>query len=159
MAVSSKGGLLSRKNESTSMISQAVRNAYANTPVRFIIAGGYNTAFAYVLLAVLYYSFSNKVHYIFILVFSTAVNITNAYIVHKFFVFKTKGNYIREYLRYYVIYSVPIGIGLVFFPFCIEILKMNFYVTQALLTFVTVIISYFGHKHVSFRVRPDNTSV
>ncbi len=86
-----------------------------------------------------------------IMVFATVINITNAYICHKLFVFKTKGDYIREYARYYVVYSVPIGIGFVFFPICIEVLKMNFYVTQAFLTFVTVIISYFGHKHVSFR--------
>ncbi len=86
-----------------------------------------------------------------IMVFATVINITNAYICHKFFVFKTKGNYLKEYLRYYVVYSMPIAIGFISFPFCIEILKMNFYVTQALLTFVTVTISYFGHKHVSFR--------
>ena len=141
------------------IISEAVRNAYASKPVRFIVAGSYNTAFAYVLLAVLYYFFSNKVHYIFILVFSTIVNITNAYIIHKLFVFKTKGNYLKEYLRYYVVYSVPIGLGFIFFPFCIEILKMNFYIAQALITFITVIISYHGHKHVSFKVRSDNTSV
>lgn len=133
------------------MISQVVRNAYASKPIRFLIAGGWNTAFAYILLAVLYYFFSNEVHYMFILVFCTIVNVTNAYIIHKFFVFKTKGNYIREYIRYYLVYSVPIGLGFISFPLCIEILKMNFYITQALLTFVTVIISYFGHKHVSFR--------
>lgn len=79
------------------------------------------------------------------------INITNAYICHKLFVFRTKGNYLKEYLRYYIVYSVPIGIGFIFFPICIEILKMNFNVVQALLTFITIIISYFGHKHVSFK--------
>lgn len=119
--------------------------------VRFLIAGGWNTAFGYVSLALLYYMFSDKIHYLFLMVFAAILSITNAYICHKFFVFKTKGNYVKEYLRYYAVYSVPIGMGFVFFPFCIEILKMNFYVTQALLTFVTIIISYFGHKHISFR--------
>ncbi len=87
-----------------------------------------------------------------ILVFSSVVNITQAYVCHKFFVFKTKGNYLKEYLRYYMVYSIPMALGFVFFPFCIEVLKMNFYFTQALLTFVTVIISYFGHKNISFKV-------
>lgn len=86
-----------------------------------------------------------------ILVFSSIVNITQAYVCHKFFVFKTKGNYVKEYLRYYVVYSAPMAVGFAVFPLCIEILKMNFYVTQALMTFFTVIVSYFGHKHVSFR--------
>jgi putative flippase GtrA len=90
-------------------------------------------------------------HYMFILVIANIANITNAYVCHKFYVFKTKGNYVKEYLRYYVVYSVPMAIGFVAFPFCLEILKINFYVIQAVLTFITVLISYFGHKHVSFR--------
>jgi putative flippase GtrA len=116
-----------------------------------MIAGVWNTAFGYASLAVLYYLFSNQIQYMFLVVFSTIVNITNAYLCHKFFVFKTKGNYLKEYLRYYIVYSIPIGMSLVLLPFCIEILKMNFYVTQAIITVFTVFISYFGHKHVSFR--------
>ena len=119
--------------------------------MRFLLTGGWNTAFSYGSLATLYYLLSDRIHYIIILAFSSVLNITNAYICHKFFVFKTKGNYIREYLRYYIVYSVPIGIGFIFFPICIELLRMNFYIAQALLTFITVIVSYFGHKHVSFR--------
>lgn len=128
-----------------------LQRAYNSQPIRFLVTGGWNTAFAYISLAVLYYFLSNKMHYMAILVLSGVINITNAYICHKFFVFRTKGDYIKEYLRYYVVYSVPMAIGLVSFPFCLEVLKMNFYVTQAVLTFITVIISYFGHKHVSFR--------
>ena len=133
------------------MIRSTIQRAFNSTSVRFLIAGGWNTAFGYASLALLCYLFSPKVQYLFLIVISTIFNITNAYLCHKFFVFKTKGNYVEEYLRYYVVYSVPIGLGFVVFPMCIEVLKMNFYVTQAILTVVTVIISYFGHLHVSFR--------
>ena len=133
------------------LIRAALHKGYHSTPIRFIVTGAWNTAFAYISLAILYYLLSDKIHYLIILGFSGIVNITNAFICHKFFVFKTKGNYVKEYLRYYAVYAVPMGMGFVFFPFCIEVLKMNFYVTQALLTFITVIISWFGHKHISFR--------
>jgi len=130
----------------------ALFQAYNNSrPLRFLVVGAWNTVFGYVSFALLYYLFSSIVHYMFLMVFSLILSITNAYICHKFFVFKTKGNYLREYLRYYIVYAVPAGIGFVFFPFCIEALKMNFYVTQAILTIITVIISWFGHKHISFR--------
>lgn len=132
-------------------IRLTLQQAYNSRPLRFLVAGGWNTAFGYASLALLYYLFSDKIHYLLLMVFAAILSITNAYICHKFFVFKTKGNYIKEYLRYYVVYSVPIGFGFIFLPFCIEILKINFYVTQAILTLITVIISYFGHKHVSFR--------
>ncbi len=133
------------------MIRVGLPRAYNSKPLRFIITGGWNFTFSYITLALLYYLFSKRIHYMIIMAFATIINITNAYICHKFFVFKTEGNYLKEYLRYYVVYSVPIAIGFISFPFCIEILKMNFYVTQALLTFITMTISYFGHKHVSFR--------
>lgn len=133
------------------MIKPALWQSFDSKPLRFIVTGGWNTAFAYISLALLYYLFSKTIHYMVIMVFATIVNITNAYICHKLFVFKTKGNVIKEYLRYYVVYSVPIGIGFIFFPVCIEVLKMNFYVAQALLTFITMFIAYFGHKHVSFK--------
>jgi putative flippase GtrA len=129
----------------------AIHRAYNSTSLRYLIAGGWNTAFGYASLALLYYFFSDKIQYLFLIVFATIINITNAYVCHKYFVFKTKGNYIKEYLRYYVVYSVPIGMGFVAFPLCIEVLKMNFYLTQAMLTAITVFISYFGHKYVSFK--------
>jgi putative flippase GtrA len=128
-----------------------LQRAYNSQLLRFLITGGWNTAFSYISLAFLYYLFSGRIHYMVIMVFASIINITCAYVCHKLFVFKTKGNYLKEYLRYYFVYSVPIGLGFIFFPICIEILKMNFYVVQALLTFITVIISYFGHKHVSFK--------
>jgi putative flippase GtrA len=133
------------------LISTTRQQVYGSRPLRFLFAGGWNTIFGYASLALLYYLFSDKIHYLILMVFATILSITNAYICHKFFVFKTKGNYIKEYLRYYVVYSVPISFSFIFLPFCIEILKINFYVTQAILTLITVIISYFGHKHVSFR--------
>ena len=133
------------------LMSRTFQRAYNSQPIRFLVTGGWNTVFSYISLAFLYYLFSKRMHYMVIMVLATIINITNAYICHKLFVFRTKGNYLKEYLRYYLVYSVPIGIGFLFVPICIEILKMNFYVTQALLTFITVIISYFGHKHVSFK--------
>jgi putative flippase GtrA len=128
-----------------------LERAFNNRPLRFLISGGWNTAFAYLSLAALYYFLSEKIHYMAIIVFSAVLNITQAYIVHKFFVFKTRGNYLREYLRYYVVYAVPTGLGLIIFPFCIEVLRMNFYLVQVLLTFTSVVISYFGHKRISFK--------
>ncbi len=133
------------------MIRTTLQLGYNSKPIRFVIVGAWNTIFAYISLAFFYYLLSDKMHYLVIMAFTSVLNITNAYICHKFFVFKTKGNYIKEYLRYYVIYSVPMAIGFISFPFCIEILKMNFYVTQAILTLITLIISWFGHKNVSFR--------
>ena len=133
------------------MINTTLLRAYNSRPLRFLITGGWNTAFSYISMAVLYYFFSAKFHYMVIVISASIINITQAYITHKFIVFKTRGNYLKEYLRYYVVYAVPLGLSFLFFPVFIDFLKINFYVTQAILTFFTVIISWFGHKNISFR--------
>ena len=127
--------------------------ALADRKIRFLIAGGWNTIFGYASFAGLYWLLSHKVHYLVILTGVTVINITMAFLTHKFFVFRTRGNYLKEYLRYYIVYAAPTGIGFIGLPFCIEVLRLNAYVAQLLIMGITVVMSYFGHKHVTFKVR------
>ena len=132
-------------------IREIVARAAASQPLRFLVVGGWNTGSSYLVFAVLYYLFSPYVHYLVVLAAATVVNVTNAFLCYKFFVFRTRGNFLREYLRFYTVYAVPIGAGLVLLTFAIEVLKMNAYLAQALITLGMTIVSYFGHKHFSFR--------
>jgi putative flippase GtrA len=128
-------------------------SARLGEPLRYLIAGGWNTLFGYSTFAALYWLLSPRVHYAAIMIASTVVNVTMAYLSYKLFVFRTKGNWLREYARFYAVYAVPIGLGFVLLPFLIEVFRMNAYLAQALVVGITVVISYFGHKHVSFRAR------
>lgn len=119
--------------------------------IMYLIVGGWNTLFGYLSFVLLYFLFSEVVHYLVILVVSTVLNITNAYIGYKFFVFKTKGNYIREYLRFYVIYGASIVLNFVLLPVCVELLTMSPLIAQAALMVLGIILSYLGHKHFSFK--------
>jgi len=127
--------------------------------LRYLVVGGANTAFAYGVFAICYHVLAPHIHYMIVLVCSTVLNITVAYLNYKFVVFRTKGNYLREYLRFYGVYAVPIGLGFLLFPLGVEVLHLNAYVTQAVITVITVVLSYFGHKNVSFkrRVPPAGT--
>ena len=118
---------------------------------RYLVAGGANTALSYGVFAVCYHLLAPYVHYMVVLVCCTVINITVAYLNYKFVVFRTRGNYVLEYLRFYGVYAVPIGLGFLLFPLGVEVLHVNAYVTQALITVITVVLSYYGHKHVSFR--------
>ena len=118
--------------------------------VRFLVTGGWNTLFSYAVFSGWYIFFSEKVHYMAILTVATVFGVTNAYICHKFFVFKTKGNYLREYLRFYAVYSVQIVINYVALPIFIK-LGVSAYLAQGLIIGVTTVGTYLGHKHFSFR--------
>jgi putative flippase GtrA len=118
--------------------------------VRFIIAGGWNTVVGYGVFSGLYYWLSARIHYFAVIALSSVISVTIAFASHKIFVFRTKGNVLREYLRFYGVYAVPISLSFVLFPFFVEVLRANPYVAQAVIITITVVISYFGHKYVSF---------
>ncbi len=96
--------------------------------------------------------------YIFAVIPSTVINITVAFFGYKWFVFKTKGNYFREWCRCLAVYSSSIALSMVLLPILVFVIRHRFgyenqapYIAGALLGVVTVIISFFGHKHISFR--------
>jgi putative flippase GtrA len=101
-----------------------------------------------------------------LVIIANILAITNAYIVYKLFVFRTKGNYLREYLRFYVVYGLVFVIAIALFPFFMEIVipffakhflyyqgifKYKAYISQMCITGVTMFISYFGHEKFSYR--------
>ncbi|MBF0444618.1 MAG: GtrA family protein [Magnetococcales bacterium] len=119
--------------------------------IRYLIGGAYNTLFGFLLFATVYYYFSDQVHYIILAIISNIVAITNSFIVHRIFVFKSKGNILKEYLRVYVVYSASFILSLIMMALMVELLHIHPVLTQGVLIFVTVIFSYFGHKNYSFK--------
>lgn len=128
--------------------------------LRYLLAGGVNTLFGYgtfalftALLAPL-----GRQSYILAVVPSSMINITVAFLAYKWFVFKTKGNYLREWCRCVAVYSSSIAIGMVLLPIFVYVIRHRFgyenqapYIAGAVLGMITVVFSFFGHKHISFR--------
>jgi putative flippase GtrA len=94
-------------------------------------------------------------------IIAAMTNITVSFVGYKLFVFRSKGNFLHEYLRSFLVY-LP---SLLFNAFAIAPLTVLLrrtlpghaqqapYFAGAILAFVTVVISFFGHKHISFRDR------
>ncbi len=118
--------------------------------INYLLVGGWNTVFGYFAFVALYYLFSAYVNYIILLLISNVFSITNAYVGYKIFVFKTKGNYLKEYLKFYAVYGVSMLLNIILLFLAVELLKANPVVAQAAVIWLTVIISYLGHKHFSF---------
>ncbi len=123
----------------------------ARQKVRYLIAGGWNTLFGYGVYAGLLYLFHALDHYMVVAVVGNVLAITMAYTTHKLFVFRTKGNVIREYFKFYGVYGVTTVLGLIALPLCVEVLGMSPYVAPLFTIGGTVAVSYLGHKHFSFK--------
>ena len=118
----------------------------------YLTVGGWNTVFGIGFYALAYLWLKDYINYLFLLIPCNIIAITNAYLCYKLFVFRTRGNWLREYLRFYVIYgfSMVIGMGLV--AFGVQVFTLHPIVAQALATGVTIVASFFGHKNISFAV-------
>lgn len=86
---------------------------------RYVCVGGFNTLFGYcsfaVFLFVLNTAMPQRFLYLTVVLaslLSTPVNITVAYFGYKFFVFRTRGNYLAEWFRCFGVYGVGMLPGL-----------------------------------------------
>ena len=88
--------------------------------VRYLCVGAFNTFFGYctfvVVLSLLNEVTPQRFLYLTVIlasVISTPFNITVAYFGYKFFVFRTKGNYLSEWLKCFAVYGTSMIPGLV----------------------------------------------
>ncbi|MBF0176572.1 MAG: GtrA family protein [Magnetococcales bacterium] len=119
--------------------------------IRYLIGGAYNTLFGFLFFAGIYYLFADVVHYLLLSVVSQVASVTNAFLVYRLFVFKSKGNALREYVRFYLVYGVSFIVGIVSMWIMVEVFAIHPIVSQLLILLSTVTISYFGHKNFSFK--------
>jgi putative flippase GtrA len=126
---------------------------------RFLLVGGFNTVFGYGLFALLNWVLTRVPYgYLLATLFSNLIAITVAFLGYKWFVFRTKGNYLREWVRCVGVYGTSMVIGLIGMAILVPILRRHMarpqaasYLAAALLLVVTVCFSFFGHRNVSFR--------
>ena len=131
---------------------------------RYLLVGLWNTLFGYGTFALLTALLNPIVphSYIWASLLSSLLNITVAYLGYKWFVFKTQGNYLREWARCVTVYSGAIVLGVVLLPILVLAIRRGTpfvhaapYIAGAILTAVSAVYSFIGHKRFSFRSTSD----
>ena len=123
--------------------------------LRYLVAGGYNTAFGYGLFAALQLAFGDHVHYLAILSFSHAASVLSAFIVYRRFVFRVEGRFILDGLRFSLVYLVVFLVNVATLPILVEGAGLSVLLAQALVVGGTVIASYFAHRRFTFYRPPQ----
>ena len=149
------------------MTTRLTQHIPSGQVLRYLIVGAWNTLFGYGC----FFLFTKLLLHVMpsqpslaasvATVVATVTNITVSFAGYKLFVFRTKGNFLHEYARSFLVY-LP---SLIFNAVAIAPLTVSLrrvlpahaqqapYIAGAILAFVTVVISFFGHKHISFRDR------
>lgn len=118
---------------------------------RYIFVGGVNTLIGYAIGVGIYKLLSNHINIIFVGIISNACCITISFFNYKIYVFRTKGKWFSEYLKAYVVYGSMAIVGVIFLWLFINICNLNIWVSQALIVFITAVLSYIGHARYTFK--------
>ena len=120
--------------------------------VRFLIAGGVNTMVGlsvYPILFILLKPFGFG--YMEVLFLAQVICITFSFISNKYFVFKTKGNIKKEYVKFFVFYGFYLALNVIFLPVMVEMIKITPIVAQTLFSIAIIVTSYFWHNFITFK--------
>ena len=142
--------------------------------LRYLGVGVFNTLFGYTTFAVINFVLRRRnvpVSYLFASALSNLINITVAYLGYKFFVFKTRGNYMREWIKAMAVYWSSFLPTLLLLPLFVRVLNWTLpvnihafhhdvarivlapYIANAILIVLGVIYSFFGHKKFTFNAQ------
>jgi putative flippase GtrA len=141
---------------------QALTGHIPNRQVlRYVLVGACNTGFGYLVFAgltALFTRITSFYPYVFAAILSNVINITGSFLGYKWFVFKTRGNYLREWARAMAVYTTSITITTIALPLLVGFLRHTTrypraapYIAGAIICAASVTMSFFGHKHFSFR--------
>jgi putative flippase GtrA len=135
---------------------------------RYLLVGGWNTLFGYICFFLINRWLSRvlpEYSYIAASLFANVISITVAFLGYKWFVFCTKGNYLREWSRSLVVYSSAILFSAVALAPLVGLIRHTTpyqtqapYIAGAVVAIFTVISSFFGHKYFSVRQTSPQSS-
>jgi putative flippase GtrA len=137
-------------NRVLSLLPSSIRSRLQPKHVKFALIGVYNTLFGYGAFAGLHEAFPH-VNYMFVLIVSREVSVVGSFIAYRLFVFKVRGAVVSDFMRFWLVYSGAAVANLIALPFFVQIVGLNVLVAQAVTMVLTVISSWIGHNHFSFK--------
>jgi len=140
------------------------------TVFRYLLVGACNTAFGYGCFALFTMLLSPVLAYGYVVasLLSNLVAISFSFLGYKWFVFKTHGNYLKEWIRCLGVYAGSMVLSAAALPFVVAAVRRQTgnahnapYIAGALVLMFSVIFSFFGHRHISFgqsKTTPQTTN-
>ena len=119
--------------------------------VAYLAVGIWNTIFGVGLYTIAFWLFGKKVNYLMLAIPTNILAITNAFVCYKLLVFKTRGNWLKEYVKCYAVYGAGTLCGMGLLWLLASCLDINPAVANIISTVSVMIGSFFGHKFFSFK--------
>lgn len=117
---------------------------------RFLVVGVANTVFATVLFAGLVTLFGKSAPSVVFLSIVWVVSLFTGYFAHRLFVFRAKGYFLADLMRFTGVNYISFLINFVALWILADLIGLPPVMTQTGIILLTVTFNYFGHKYFSF---------
>lgn len=118
--------------------------------IRFLLVGGFNAAFSYVIFAIAIYLIRSE-HYQICVALQWIISSVFSFVNQKLFVFCTKGHWIKEYLKCCTTWAVSYACNAIILEFIVRYISKNVYLSQLVSIFLASIVTYVLFKYFAFR--------
>lgn len=119
--------------------------------IAFVIVGVINTVVGFAWFALFDLSVGRLWGYMATLLFAHVASVLCAFVLYRRFVFRVRGHVWVDLARFESVYLVALGINALLLPLLVELGGLQPIVAQAVIVFVTTLVSYIGHSRFSFR--------
>lgn len=116
--------------------------------LRYLLVGGFNTVTAYLIFVLLYLLLNGQ--YMLSVILQNIISINISVFTMRYYVFQSRGDIMKEYLKASGVYVYLIGFNLAWLYVFVTTLEVNALVAQACYLVVSVTMTYFLHKYFSF---------
>lgn len=133
-------------------MKKLIEKIFSYQGIRFLFVGGLNTIVGYGIYALLVYL---NVNYLIANTISTIIGVAHSYFWNRYFTFKSKQKALKEITKFVSVYVVSYLIGMCTLFIFKDKLNISPYFAGLINLIITTLISYFGHKYISFRSGED----
>ncbi len=118
--------------------------------VAFLIVGAVNTVFGFLCFAG-FLLLLGPTLYLVALVCAHVISVLFAFVLYRFLVFRVRGHVMADLWRFETVYLSALAVNFALLPVLVEIADLPVLLAQALIVFITSVMSWVGHKRYSFR--------
>jgi putative flippase GtrA len=123
--------------------------------IRFLFIGGVNAAISYIIFAFFLFILG-QIHYQLCVILQWTISSVFSYFNQKFFVFCTKGNYLKEYLKCCSTWAVSYFINVIILEILVKKFAINVYLAQFISIFLVSVVTYVLFKYFAFNRKITN---
>lgn len=123
--------------------------------VRFLVVGVWNTVFGLAVLwmldTLIAYDARSLLQKELVLIAAWVISVTQNFVTFKFLVFRSKGRWLREYVRTYMTYAATFLLQSAMTLTISQVFRLTVFWANVPTTVVIMALTYVGHKYFTFR--------